>query len=217
MTTKILIADDHKILREGLCSLLEEQSEFQVVGEAENGRDAVYLATKLEPDVVVIDIAMPDLNGIEAARRIKKASPGVKLLALSAHSEGNYVKGMIQNGASGYLLKDCASEELIKAIEVIVRGHIYLSPSIAGVIVDDYVQSLSTSGVPRVTVLTSREREVLQMLTEGNSTVQMAERIHLSVKTVESHRRSVMKMLDLSSVAELTKYAIREGITSLED
>ena len=217
MTTKILIADDHKILREGLRSLLEEQSDIQVVGEAENGRDAVYLATKLEPDVVVIDIAMPDLNGIEAARRIKKAAPGVKLLALSAHSEGNYVKGMIQNGASGYLLKDCASEELIKAIEAIVRGHIYLSPSIAGVIVDDYVQSLSTSGVPRVTVLTSREREVLQLLTEGNSTVQMAERIHLSVKTVESHRRSVMKKLDLSSVAELTKYAIREGITSLED
>ncbi len=217
MTTKILIADDHKILREGLRSLLEEQSDIQVVGEAENGRDAVYLATKLEPDVVVIDIAMPDLNGIEAARRIKKAAPGVKLLALSAHSEGNYVKGMIQNGASGYLLKDCASEELIKAIEAIVKGHIYLSPSIAGVIVDDYVQSLSTTGVPRVTVLTSREREVLQLLTEGNSTKQMAERIHLSVKTVESHRRSVMKKLDLSSVAELTKYAIREGITSLED
>ena len=217
MTTKILIADDHKILREGLRSLLEEQSDIQVVGEAENGRDAVYLATKLEPDVVVLDIAMPDLNGLEAARRIKKAAPGIKLLALSAHSEGNYVKGMIQNGASGYLLKDCASEELIKAIEVIVRGHIYLSPSIAGVIVDDYVQGLSTSGVPRVTVLTSREREVLQLLTEGNSTVQMAARIHLSVKTVESHRRSVMKKLDLSSVAELTKYAIREGITSLED
>lgn len=210
MSIRVLLADDHKIVREGLRSLLEKQHGIEVIAEAENGRTAVRLARKLSPDVVVMDIAMPDLNGIGATFQIIAESPGVKVIALSMHSDRRFVARMFKAGASGYLLKDCAFEELDRAINAVVANQIYLSPGIAGVVVEDFVSHLPD------TDLTPRECEVLQLLAEGNGTKQIASRLHVSVKTIEAHRRQIMEKLGIHSIAELTKYAIREGLTSLE-
>lgn len=217
MGIKVIIADDHQILRDGLRTVLEDENDIEVVGEADNGWDTVRLVKRIEPDVVIMDVAMPDLNGVEATRQIRTSGVSSKVLALSMHSDSRYVKGMLQAGASGYMLKDCAAEELMQAIRTVVSNRVYVSPGIAGVIVKDYVQHLSGEASPRTPILTSREREVLQLLAEGRSTAQIAERIHVSVKTVETHRKRLMDKLDLHSIAALTKYAIREGITSLDD
>ena len=214
--TRVLLADDHKILREGLRTLLEQESDMQVVGEAENGRSSVKLAGELAPDVVIMDVAMPDLNGIDATRRITEAEPNAKVLALSMHSDGRYVRGMLQAGARGYILKDCAAEELTRAIRTVMSNQVYVSPGVTGTIVNDYVRQLSSTDTDEPATLTRREREVLQLLAEGSSTAQIAERLHLSVKTVETHRKRIMDKLGLRSIAELTKYAIREGITALD-
>jgi DNA-binding NarL/FixJ family response regulator len=216
MSTRIILADDHKITRQGLRSLLEKESDMEVIAEAEEGRAAVKLAAKLSPDIVIMDVSMPDLNGMEAARQITAERPQVKIVALSMHSDSLFVTEMLKSGASGYLLKDCAFEELTQAIRAVAAGKTYLSPAISGVVVNDYVHRLSTGDFSGDGVLSHREREVLQLLAEGKSTKQIAFHLHISVKTVETHRRQIMEKLNIHSVAELTKYAIRKGFTSLE-
>ena len=216
MSIRILLADDHKITRQGLRSLLDKQQDMEVVAEAEDGRTAVRLAGELSPNVVIMDVTMPDLNGVEATRQIVGQSPDVKIIALSMHSDTLFVTEMLRSGASGYLLKDCAFEELSRAIHAVVAGKTYLSPSVSGVVVDDYLHRLSKADFSDSQVLTDREREVLQLMAEGKSTKQIALKLHISVKTVETHRRQIMNKLDIHTVAELTKYAVRKGLTSLE-
>ena len=217
MTVRILIADDHTIMRQGLRSLVEEADDMEVIDEASNGRSAVELCQELKPDMVIMDVGMEDLNGIEATRKIKEECPSTKVVGLSVHSDRQYVGGMLEAGASGYLLKDCAFEELENAIRTVLAGRTYLSPSIADIVVRNYVRQVPTKEPTAQAKLTPREREVLQLLTEGKATKQVARELNVSVKTIETHRRNVMHKLDLHSVAELTKYAIREGLTSLNE
>lgn len=217
MSIRVILCDDHRVIRQGLRNLIDQQEDMEVIAEAENGREAIDLIAELEPDVVVMDVAMPELNGIEATRKIIDESPEVKVLALSMHADKHYAAGMLGAGASGYLLKDCAFEELADAIRRVSHGSTYLSPDIAGVVVKDYVERLSApSDDTAFSVLTDREREVLQLVAEGNTTKQIAKMLHVSVKTIESHRQNIMDKLEIRSVAELTKYAVREGLTSLE-
>ena len=216
MTTRIILADDHGIMREGLRALLEKQSGIEVIAEADNGRTTVELSRELKPDVVIIDIAMPDLNGIEATRQIVAESPGVKVIALSMHSDRKFVKEMLSAGASGYMLKDSAFEELDKAISTVNDNKTYLSPGIAGTVVKDYLGKIVTYNSSTSIALTNREREVLQLFAEGKTTKQIASLLFLSIKTIETHRKQIMGKLGLNGIAELTKYAIREGLTSLE-
>ena len=216
MSIRIVLADDHKILRAGLRAMIVEQPDMEVVGEAENGRTAVNLARTLSPDVVVMDIGMPDLNGIEATRQIVAEVPGVKIIGLSMYSDRRYVAGLFGAGASGYLLKDIEFEELIEAIQAVVAGQVYVSSGVTGVVIEDYVHRISGNEAGGTSVLTPREREVLQLLVEGRSTKQIAYELEVSIKTVESHRYRVMEKLDLHNIADLTKYAIRAGLTSLE-
>jgi len=175
------------------------------------------MVKKLQPEMVILDVAMPGMNGIEAAKHIQTIDSKIKLLALSMHSDSRFVKQMLQAGAAGYLLKDCAFDELTLAIQKINKNQIYLSPGITKLVVKDYLQNSMEENSDSGNVLTSREREVLQLLAEGNSTQKMANLLNISGKTVETHRRQIMTKLDLHSIAELTKYAIREGITVLED
>ncbi len=214
--TRILLADDHKITRQGLRLLLEKESDMEVVAEADQGRAAVQLAGELMPDVVIMDVSMPDLNGMEATKQIVGRIENVKVIALSMHSDTLFVTEMLKSGVSGYLLKDCAFEELASAIRSVVSGKTYLSPSISDVVVNGYLHRLSKSETAGSDIISDREREVLQMIAEGKSTKQIALKLHISVKTVETHRRQIMNKLNIFSVAELTKYAIRKGLTSLE-
>lgn len=215
MSIRIILADDHQIIRDGLRSLLEKVPGMTVVGEAANGRDALRLALELTPEVVIMDVSMPDLNGIDATRQIIAAAPQIKVIALSIHGDQRFVMEMLKAGASGYLLKDTAFEELAKAIHEVLANHTYLCREIAEQVVGDYVRQLKQADGSAFSVLTAREREVLQLLAEGNSTAQMAEHLHLSVKTIETHRQNLMEKLDIRNIADLTKYAIREGLTSL--
>ena len=216
MPTRILLVDDHAIIRQGLSSLLEKQPDIEVVGSVEDGRQAVDTVRQLAPDLVIMDISMPNLNGIDAARKITEEINGVKIIALSIHSSRRFVAEMLKAGASGYILKDCLFCELMEAIKTVLGGGIYLSPKITGVVIDDYVQRLSKQYQSNGPTLSDREREVLQLLSEGKSTKQIALQIHVSTKTIESNRHNIMNKLKINSVAELTKYAIREGITPLE-
>jgi DNA-binding NarL/FixJ family response regulator len=215
-TIKILLADDHKLLREGLRALIEEQRNMTVVAEAEDGRSAVQLATKLSPDIIVMDISMPGLNGIDATRQITAESPGIKVIALSMHADRNFVVEMFKAGAAGYLLKDCAFEELILAIRAVSSKKAYLSSKLSDTMIKDYVNLFPKKKLSAFSALTAREREVLQLLAEGKSTREVAAKLNVSTKTVETFRRLIMKKLDIHSVAELTKYAIRAGLTSLD-
>ena len=216
MSIRVLIADDHKIMLAGLRSLLEKQTDFEVVGEADNGRKAVQMAQEKTPDVVVMDVSMPDLNGIEATMQIIESLPKTRVIALSMHSDKRFVMGMLRAGASGYLLKDCASQELANAIVQVAGGKKYLSPEITGVVIDDFLLGGSAEEVAAASPLSPREREVLQLIAEGWSTKQIASHLYVSIKTIETHRRQIMKKLDLHAIADLTKYAIREGLTSIE-
>ena len=217
MSIRVLIADDHKIMLAGLRSLLEKQTDFEVVAEAENGRKAVQMAQESKPDIVVMDVSMPDLNGIEATTQIVESLPETRVIALSMHSDKRFVMGMLRAGASGYLLKDCASQELANAIQQVAGGKKYLSPEITGVIIDDLLLGGSSEEVATAaSQLSAREREVLQLIAEGWSTKQIASHLYVSIKTIETHRRQIMKKLDLHSIADLTKYAVREGLTSIE-
>jgi two-component system, NarL family, response regulator NreC len=214
---QVLIADDHKIFREGLRVLLQNEPDIEVLGEADNGRTIVKIAKQLRPDLVIMDVTMPGLNGIEATRLIRAAEMDIKVLALSMHSDKRFILQMLQAGASGYLLKDCAFEELTLAIDALNNNHIYLSPGVNDVVIDDYIQqSVSTKVSATTDKITPREREVLQLVAEGNSTLEIAKLLNISGKTVDTHRRQIMHKLDLHSIAELTKYAVREGITILD-
>jgi len=212
---KVVLADDHMIVRDGLRSLLERQPDMEVVAEADNGRTALKHVKELSPDVVIMDIGMRELNGIDATRQIVKMSPGVKVLALSMYSDKRFIKGMLKAGASGYMLKDSAFKELIDAIRIIVGDKIYISPCVASIVIEDYLGHSSEKDSSIRSLLTSRELEVLQLLAEGKSTKQIALSLSLSIKTIESHRIRVMQKIDVSSIADLTRYAIREGIISL--
>ncbi len=216
MATRVILADDHRILREGLRSLVGSLPGVEVVAEAEDGRTTVELARQHSPHVVVMDIGMPDLNGIEATRQITAENPRVKVIALSMHSDTRYVSAMLQAGASGYLLKDSAFEELARALQTVTANHTYLSPGISHTVVEDYVRHLAVAPSTAKSALSPREREVLQLLAEGHSTKEIADHLHLSPKTADTHRQQIMSKLGLRSVAELTKYAVREGLTSLE-
>ena len=216
MSIKVLLADDHKIIRDGLRSLIEKHPEMEVVGEADNGRLTIQLARELEPDVVIMDISMPDLNGIDATHQIVKDVPGVKVIALSMHSDKRFVVGMFKAGAAGYLLKDCAFDELEQAVKTVLADHTYLSPKIATVVIKDYVPQVSSEDTSALSVLSSREREVLQLLAEGKTIKEIASDLFLSVKTIETYRQRIMDRLGVHSLAELIKFAIREGLTSLE-
>jgi DNA-binding NarL/FixJ family response regulator len=216
MTIRVLLADDHKIVREGLMSLLEKEPDIDVVAMADNGRTAVQLAGELKPDVAVLDIAMPEMNGIEATRRISHDDPEIRVLALSMHSARRFVTEALSAGAKGYLLKDCAAEELVRAIRTVAANETYLSPKVAGLIVKDYLKHSPEATLSDDSCLTNREREILQLIAEGESTKEIAFKISVSIKTVETHRQQIMKKLNLHSVAELTRYAIREGLTPLD-
>ncbi len=216
MSIRILLADDHKIMREGLRALIEKHSQFEIIGQAEDGRTTVKLAQELKPDMIIMDIGMPDLNGIEAARRIKAILPKTRILALSMYYDKRFVAGMLGAGASGYLRKDCALDELVTAIEVISKNETYLSPRVAGAGVKKSVNHFFRSGRAGFAALTERQREVLQSLSEGKNTKQIAIALRISVKTVETHILHIKENLDIRSTAELTRYAIREGLTFLE-
>ncbi len=216
MSIRVILADDHMIMRQGVRAMLEKEPDMEVVAEADNGRTAVELTRKLQPDVIVMDLTMPDLNGVEATRQVVAEYPGVKVLALSMHSDKRYVAGVLGAGASGYLLKDCALEELVRAIHAVVANQTYLSPGIAGIVVEGYIAHLPATESALMSNLTAREREVLQLIAEGKTIKEIASTLHVSVKTVETHRQQIMNKLDIYSVAELTKYAIREGLTALE-
>ena len=215
-TIRIVLADDHAIVRQGLSRAIQQEDDIEVVGETSRGGDAVELVRTLRPDILITDISMPDLNGVETTRRIIDESPQMKVIALSMHSSRQFVIEMFRAGARGYLLKDCDYEELVTAIRTVAAGRTYVSPSIGDVLVDDLLSSTPNGTRPVVSVLTGREREVLQLMAEGRTTRQIALQLHISPKTVEAHRLRIMNKLDIDNVAQLTKYAIQEGLTSPE-
>lgn len=214
MSIKVLIADDHQIVREGLRALLGKEPGITVVGEAEEGRTTLRLARDLSPDVIIMDVAMPDLNGIEATRQVVSEFPDIKVIALSMHNDRRFVLNMLKAGAKGYLLKDCAFKHLIKAIRLVFANKTYLSEEIADLVVKDYVSSTKIAKSSSSELLTAREHEVLQLIVEGKTTSMIAETLQVSIKTAESHRHQIMLKLNIKSIAELTKFAIREGLTS---
>ena len=213
---KIILADDHKIIRDGLRSLLDKQPGMEVVAEAMDGQTTVQLAMELLPDVIIMDIGMPGMSGIEATQNIITENPGIKVIVLSMHSDKRFVAEMFKAGAVGYLPKDCAFEELFVAIKAVVENKFYLSPVVTGVVLKDYIHKLKNNDSSVYSILTVREREVLKLIADGKTTSQMAVLLIVSEKTIETHRRQLMSKLDIYSIAELTKYAIREGLTSFE-
>jgi len=213
---RLVLADDHEVMRNGLASLIINEFHMQVVGQAETGRDAVALTEQLKPDIVLMDISMPDMNGIEATRLILERAPETKILALSMHADKRFITEMMNVGAVGYLLKHSAVDELERAIKEIMRGHVYITPAVTGIVVQEFREAKQQQHPAESQTLSPREREVLQLIAEGKSSKEIAAVLNLSVKTTESHRNNIMSKLGLYSVAELTKYAIREGITSLD-
>jgi len=216
MPMTILIADDHRLFRDGLRTLLEAQKDIKVVGETKEGAETVSAAAELKPDIVLMDISMPGLNGIEAARRILSTKAPPRIIMLSMHSDRRFVTESLKAGAMAYLLKDSAFEDLLLAIRAVRENRMYLSRLIGDSVLKDYVTIAKNAPGSAFTLLSAREREVLQLLAEGKTTKETAARLHVSVKTIETHRKQIMDKLDLRSVAELTKYAIREGLTELE-
>ncbi len=219
MTTKnirIVLCDDHQIIRQGLRSLLEREQDMTVLGEGATGMDALRLAAHHAPDVIVLDVAMPDMNGITAARRLRDQKSNLKILALSMHSDMRFVTGMMEAGAAGYLLKDCAFTELADAIRTVSSGGLYISPRIAGRVLQEMTCQRTKGGKQVKVRLSDREQEILQLIAEGRSTKEIASLLHVSIKTVETHRQHVMQKVGVHNVAALTKFAIREGLTTVE-
>ncbi len=217
MSIQVLLVDDHQIMRAGLSALLADEPDIEVVGEASDGREALGLVRTLSPDIVVMDVGMPEMNGVEATRRIKAEHPRVKVIALSTHTDKRYVHHMLDSGASGYVLKLAAREELLRAVRAASAGKVYLSPEIAGLVVERSTHGEAGVEPSVYSILGAREREVLQLVAEGKTSAETAKEMRISIKTVETHRRNIVTKLGLHGVAELTKYAVREGLTSLGD
>lgn len=216
MSIRIVLVDDHRMFREGVRNMLDQQADMEVVGEAEDGRAAAELVRELSPHVVVMDVTMPNLNGIDATCHIVTEHAGVKVIALSMHAHQRFVQEMLKAGASGYLLKECAVEELVQAVHVVVDdGQIYLSPEITRVVVDDYLEICQKEDIPDAPLLTAKEREILQLVAEGDTSEQIAQTLCMSRRTVEKHRSSIMGKLKTRSMADLIKYAIRKGLTKV--
>jgi len=213
---RIILVDDHRIIRQGLCSLLESQPDIDVIGQAEDGQNAISLVYEMQPDIAIMDVTMPKLNGIDATRQITRLLPKVRVIGLSGHTENSFVTGMLKAGASAYVLKHSLFDELLEAIQVVSRGGRYLSLEITKGLVNNYFQLLSESNDSPLGTLTEREREVLQLIAEGKSTKKIALDLHVSAKAIESNRHKIMQKLNSSSVAELVKLAIVGGLTSLE-
>jgi DNA-binding NarL/FixJ family response regulator len=211
---RILLGDDHTLVRQGLRKILEEQPEWEVVAEASDGREAVRQALSLQPDVVILDIGMPLLNGIEATSQITRKSPGVGVLILSMHADEAYVTQAVRAGARGYLLKDAAGSDLIGAIGAVAAGKSFFSPPIARVVLDDYARRLRDQGLDRYDSLSEREREIFQLVVEGHSTKEIAELLSVSPATVETHRAHILQKLDMHNTVELVRYAVRRGVIS---
>jgi DNA-binding NarL/FixJ family response regulator len=217
MSIRIILADDHRIVHDSLKPLLDKRDDIEVIAVAENGRIAVKLTQDLRPDVVIIDITMPDLNGIEATHQIIAQCPKTKVIALSMHTDRRYVTGVLNAGASGYLTKSCSFDELVSAIQIVAANKKYLSPEISGIVIEEPISPSPTSDSSVFSILTMREREVLQLLVEGKTVKQIAnDHLYLSTKTVHTYSQKIMEKLDIHSIAELTKLAIREGLTSIE-
>jgi len=205
---RILLADDHSVVRQGFRRILESQPDMEIVGEAANGREAVCLASELKPDVIVMDVAMPELNGIEATRRIAETSVRTRVLALSMHKDAVYVREILRAGARGYLLKDAFEGDLVTAVRAVARGEAYLAPAVSEAVLSDYRQHVTDP----IDLLTSREREVLQLIAEGKTNKEIAALLQLSVYTVDAHRGRIMEKLNLHSTGELVRFAVRKGL-----
>jgi DNA-binding NarL/FixJ family response regulator len=215
MQIKIVIAEDHQLFREGLATLLSDAKDFEIVALAGNGIDAIKKIKELGPDVVLMDISMPEMDGIKATQSIVAVKPGIKVIALSMHTEKQYIKGMFEAGASGYLLKNCSYEELIKAIHTVNSGEKYLSNKITEIMILDYLGK--EESVPVATaILTERESEILKLIAEGHSVIDISERLFVSVKTIGTHKQHILEKLNLKSTTDLVKYALRKGIITLE-
>jgi DNA-binding NarL/FixJ family response regulator len=213
--TRVLLADDHRLMRSGLRLVIEQNPRFAVVGEADDGRQAVTMTAELRPDVVVMDIGMPNLNGIEAARQITEANPAVAVVMLSMHSDEGYVLRALKSGARAYLLKDSAEADLSRAIEVVTEGKSFFSPAVSKLLLDDYVRKMQRAGTEdSYDLLSPREREILQLVAEGRSSKEIAGALNLSVYTVETHRSNLMQKLNLRGIPELILYAVRKGLIS---
>lgn len=209
---KIILVDDHKLLRDGLRNIIEKKSNMHIIGEASDGREAIKIASKLQPNVIVMDVAMPGLNGIEAARQICKVQPDIKIIGLSMHSGKQFIQGMFKAGAFGYLLKDGDADELLTAISTVMENKKYLSKDIN----QEYLNQLKKGNILEKTQLSTREKEVLQLIAEGKSSKEIGEILFLSPKTVDVHRNNIMKKIELFTIPELTKYAIKKGLTTLD-
>ncbi len=207
--TRILLADDHSVVRRGFAMILSAQTDLEIIGEAGNGREAVELAGQLQPDLVIMDVSMPELNGIEATRRIGDVSPRTRVLVLSMHRDAVYVREILRAGAKGYLVKDADDDALLTAVRAVARGEGYLSPSVADLVLTDYRQHVTNP----IDLLTSREREVLQLIAEGKTNKDIATILSLSIYTVEAHRGRIMEKLDLHSAVDVVRFAIRNGLT----
>ena len=216
MTVRILLVDDHKMVREGLSSLLRSEPDMEIVGEADEGATATRLARELKPDVIIMDVNMPGMDGIDATRRILMDIPEVKLIALSMYAKKAFITEMLRAGASGYILKEQAFDELVRAIKMVISDETYLSSKVAGIVVDDYVQNRDGRSGSSAVVLTQREREVLRLLAEGKPSKEIALLLDISTKTIDACRRRIMQKLNIQSLAELIKYAIREGLTTID-
>lgn len=213
---KILIADDHQMVRKGLSTLIDAQPDMEVVCEVSEGRTAVELALRLAPDLVLMDVTMPGMNGIVATQKIISKRPDIKIIGLSMHSDESIIAEMLKAGASGYLLKECPFDKLVNAIHTVLDGRIFLGPNIVNIVARDYVRRLPDEEVENAPPdLSDRELEILQLIAEGVSTKQIASNLHVSIKTIDTHRLNIMRKLDAHSIAELTKYAIRQKITAL--
>jgi len=215
MKTNILIADDHQLFREGMVNLLSDASNIEIVAQAENGREAVDMAIIHNPDIIIMDIRMPELSGVQATEQIKEQLPDMKIIALSMHSEKHYVKGMLEAGASGYLFKNCTYTQLINAIETVQAGKKYLGDEITDVLIDDYLDNKNENGEAPAE-LTDRELEVLKLYADGKTTREISEELFVSVKTVGTHRQHIQEKLGIKTTVEMIKYAIRNGLITLE-